>query len=135
MDTTQATSRILEILSNNDDYAVSFDEELGVFSIEEADSGILIQARLEDNILLFQLPCIQMSSEQLTLELQRKMLAADNGISTSNFQIIGNNGTVTIVLTNFAILQGLGADDEDDINSCVEFLLNDLLAARDLISG
>ena len=46
------------------------------------------------------------------------MLAADNGISTSSFQLYdAGGGNVTITLNNFCKLQDLGPDDEDDILS------------------
>ncbi len=64
------------------------------------------------------------------------MLAADNGISTSSFQLYdAGSGKVTVTLNNFCKLQDLGADDEDDILSCVHFLLVDVMSARRLLSG
>jgi hypothetical protein len=64
----------------------------------------------------------------------RKMLAADNGISTSYFQIHdAGDGNLTITLNNFCKLQQLDADDRDDILSCVGFVLADVLPARELI--
>ena len=48
-----------------------------------------------------------------------KMLAADNGISTSHFQLYDTgNGSVSVTLNNFCKLQDLGSEDEDDILSC-----------------
>ena len=66
--------------------------------------------------------------------MMRKMLAADNGISTSHFQLY-DRATVrsAIRFNNFCKLQELGPDDEDDILSCVSFLLADVVHARDLI--
>jgi hypothetical protein len=64
------------------------------------------------------------------------MLASDNGISTSHFQIYEiENGNVAITLNNFCKLQDLGPEDEDDILSCAHFLFVDVLRARDLLSG
>ena len=64
----------------------------------------------------------------------RKMLAADNGISTSHFQLYDmGSGNTAIALTNFCKLQELGPDDEDDVLSCVHFLFADLMTARDLL--
>jgi hypothetical protein len=66
----------------------------------------------------------------------RKMLAADNGISTSYFQLYDTGaGKVAVTLNNFCKLQDMGADDEDDILSCVHFLLVDVMEARELIGG
>ena len=60
-----------------------------------------------------------------------KMLAADNGISTSYFQLYdAGDGKVAVTLNNFCKLQDMGADDEDDILSCVHFLLVDVMSAR-----
>ena len=63
--------------------------------------------------------------------MMRKMLASDNGISTSYFQLYDmGGGKVAVTLNNFCKLQDMGADDEDDILSCVHFLLVDVLEAR-----
>jgi hypothetical protein len=64
------------------------------------------------------------------------MLASDNGVSTSSFQLYdAGDGNVTITLNNFCKLQDLGPEDEDDILSCVHFLLVDVMTARRLLSG
>ena len=57
-----------------------------------------------------------------------QMLAAENGISTSHFQLYeAGSGKVAVSLNNFCKLQDLGPDDEDDILSCVRiFLLVDV---------
>jgi hypothetical protein len=66
----------------------------------------------------------------------RKMLAADNGISTSYFQLYDTGkGELAITLNNFCKLQDLGQEDEDDILSCVSFLLADVVGAKDLIGS
>ncbi len=63
------------------------------------------------------------------------MLAANNGISTSHFQLHEADGdNVTVTLNNFCKLQDMGADDEDDILSCVHFLLVDVIAAKQLLA-
>ncbi len=65
-----------------------------------------------------------------------RMLAADNGISTSHFSLYdAGPGKVAITLSNFCKLQDLGADDEDDILSCVHFLLVDVMTARRVLAG
>jgi hypothetical protein len=64
------------------------------------------------------------------------MLDAANGISTSAFQIYDNGGgKVTVTLNNFCKLQEMGPEDEDDILSCVHFLLVDVMTARRLVGG
>lgn len=100
------------------------------------DSGVSIQAVLESDILFLSLPCITVQRAKITPEIMAKMLAADNGISTSSFQLYdAGSGNVTVTLNNFCKLQDLGADDEDDILSCVHFLLVDVMSARTLLSS
>ena len=67
--------------------------------------------------------------------VMRAMLAAENGISTSSFQLYdAPEGQVTIALNNFCkMLDATGPEDEDDLLSCVHFLLVDVIAARDLL--
>src|ERR1051325_3334179 len=95
--------------------------------IQELSSGIPIQAVLQGEIIFFTLTCIVVPSSKITPELMAKMLESDNGISTSSFQLYDAGGErVAITLNNFCKLQDMGADDEDDILSCVHFLLVDV---------
>src|ERR1039457_4488501 len=87
-------------------------------TIRELDSGVSLQAVLEGDILFLSLPCTTVPRTAVTPEIMATMLAADNGISTSAFQ-----------------LQDMGPEDEDDILSCVHFLLVDVMTARHLLSG
>jgi hypothetical protein len=104
-------------------------------SIRQPESGITIQAVLEGDILFLSLPCLTVPDSKLTRDILRRMLAAENGISTSSFQLYGgNNGQTTIALSNFCKLQELGPDDQDDILSCIHFLFADVLAARTLLA-
>ena len=104
--------------------------------IREVDSGVTLQAVLEGEIVFFSLVCTVVPAKAITADAMRKMLAADNGIHTSNFQLYeAGNGKVAVTLNNFCKLQEMGPDDEDDILSCVHFLLVDVLMARDLLSG
>jgi hypothetical protein len=65
-----------------------------------------------------------------------RMLAADNGISTSHFQLHqAEGGKLAVTLNNFCKLQDMGPEDEDDILSAVHFLLVDVMSARGLLSG
>ena len=105
-------------------------------TIRELDSGVSIQAVFEGEIMFFTLPCITVPRTAVTPEIMATMLASDNGISTSSFQLYdAGNGDVTVTLNNFCKLQDLGPDDEDDILSCVHFLLVDVMTARRLLSG
>ena len=106
----------------------------GILDVREVRSGIRIQAILEGDIMFFTLPCMTVSADKLTPDVMKKMLAGENGISTSYFQLYdGPDDTVTIALNNFCKILSGGAEDEDDILSCVHFLLVDVIAARDLL--
>jgi hypothetical protein len=102
--------------------------------IREVDSGVSIQAVLEGEILFFSLTCTIVPQSKITPDSMRRMLAAENGISTSHFQLYkANDGMVAVTLNNFCKLQDMGADDEDDILSCVHFLMVDVMSARRLV--
>ena len=102
--------------------------------IQEVDSGIALQAVLEGEILFLSLVCMSVPAARITPALMRKMLTSDNGISTSHFQLYETgDGNIAITLNNFCKLQELGPDDEDDILSCVSFLLADVVHAKALI--
>ena len=104
--------------------------------VREVTSGVAVQAVLQGEILYLSLVCTTVPAAAITPEVMRKMLAADNGISTSYFQLYdAGGGKVAITLNNFCKLQDMRADDEDDILSCVHFLLVDVIEARDLIGG
>ena len=105
-------------------------------TIKELDSGVSIQAVLEGEILFLTLPGIAVARTAVTPEIMATMLAADNGVSTSSFQLYdAGDGKVTITLNNFCKLQDMGPEDEDDILSCVHFLLVDVMTARRVLSG
>jgi hypothetical protein len=107
-----------------------------VLKVRETTSGIAVQAALAGDILYLSLTCTVVPSTSITADVMRKMLAADNGISTSYFQLYdAGDGKVAVTLNNFCKLQELGPDDQDDILSCVHFLLVDVLEARRLIGG
>ena len=115
-------------------YAVSESGESGL-RIQEVDSGITMQAVLQGEILFFSLACATVPSEKITSTVMVKMLDANNGISTSHFQIsAADDGTTTVSLNNFCKLQDMGPDDEDDILSCVSFLLADVMQASNMLA-
>jgi hypothetical protein len=116
-------------------YSVS-ESDASVLKIQDLESGISLRAVLEGEILFFSLVCMVVPRSKITPELMYKMLAADNGISTSHFQLYdAGNGQIAVTLNNFCKLQELGPDDEDDIVSCVSFLLADVVHAQDLIGA
>jgi hypothetical protein len=89
--------------------------------IQDVDSGISIRAVLEGDILFLSLVCVTAPQSA-------------NGISTSYFQLYDTgDGNIAVTLNNFCKLQDMGPDDEDDILSCVTFLMADVIHARDLI--
>lgn len=105
-----------------------------VLRVEEMESKISLRAVLEGDILFLSLVCLLTSPSSLTPAVLHKMLAADNGISTSHFQLVDTgDGNIAVTLNNFCKLQDLGPDDEDDILSCVSFLLADVLHAKELL--
>ena len=106
----------------------------GVLRIQEVDSGLTLQAVLQGDILFLSLVCATVPAADVSAEIMRKMLAANNGISTSHFQLYDtSDGRTAITLNNFCKLQELGPDDEDDILSCVGFLMADVVHAKALI--
>jgi len=102
--------------------------------IRELSSGVSLQAALQGEILFLTLTCTIVPNASITPSLMSKMLQAENGIHTSSFQLYdAGNGKVAVTLNNFCKLQEMGADDEDDILSCVNFLLADVMSARQLL--
>ena len=104
--------------------------------IRETGSGVVVQAVLAGDILFLSLTCTVVPRASVTPAMMAQMLAADNGISTSNFQLYeAGGGNVAVNLNNFCKLQDLGPEDEDDILSCVHFLLVDVMSARRLLGS
>jgi len=107
-----------------------------VLKVREVTSGVAVQAVLAGDILYLSLTCTVAPSAAITGDVMRKMLAADNGISTSYFQLYDTGGgNVAVTLNNFCKLQDMGPEDEDDVLSCVHFLLVDVMEARRLLGG
>ncbi len=104
--------------------------------IQEVESGISLQAVLESDILFLSLVCVTLPASKITPAIAKKMLASDNGISTSHFQLTdAGNGNVAVTLNNFCKIQDMGPEDEDDILSCVSFLLADVVHAKELLGA
>ena len=107
-----------------------------MLSIQEVESGISLRAVLEGEILFLSLVCMVVPESAMTAQIMRKMLDGDSGISTSHFQLYdAGKGQIAITLNNFCKLQDLGPEDEDDILSCVNFLLADVVLAKSLIGA
>jgi len=104
--------------------------------ITEVQSGVTLQAVLQGDILFLSLVCTVVPRASITPEIMGRMLAADNGISTSYFQLYdAGGGNVAVTLNNFSKLLDMGPEDEDDILSGVHFLLVDVLSARRLLGS
>lgn len=104
--------------------------------ITEVQSGVSVQAVLQGDIVFLSLVCTVVPRSAITPEIMERMLAADNGISTSYFQLYdAGGGKVAVTLNNFCKLLDMGPEDEDDILSCVHFLLVDVLSARRLLGS
>ena len=115
-------------------YAVS-ETAPDTLRITEVESGVSAQAVLAGDILYLSLTCTVVARAAVTPDIMQRMLAADNGISTSHFQIYdAGAGKVAVTLNNFCKLQDMGPEDEDDILSCVHFLLVDVITARHLLA-
>jgi hypothetical protein len=133
--TTASSIGQIHALLANKRYSVTELAE-NVLRVEEVESGISLSAVLEGEILFLSLVCLVTPAASLTPAILHKMLAADNGISTSHFQLYdAADGNVAVTLNNFCKLQEMGPDDEDDILSCVSFLLADVVHAKELIGS
>jgi len=127
-------SQIHELLASRR-YSVVETSDTGL-RIQEVDSGLALQAELQGEILFFSLVCATVPSDRITPKVMRTMLDVKNDISTSHFQLTDIPGGQTVItLNNFCKLQDMGPDDEDDILSCVSFILTDVLRARDLLAA
>ncbi|MGA2130896.1 MAG: hypothetical protein ABSH50_01165 [Bryobacteraceae bacterium] len=108
----------------------------GVLRVQELHSGVTVQAVLEGDILYLSLTCTVAPETDITTRMMRTMLDAHNGISTSYFQLYdAGEGKTAITLNNFCKLEDLGPEDQDDILSCVHFLLADVMVARNILGN
>ena len=124
--------RITALLADKG-YAVE-EQDGQILRIREVESGLTITGVLENNILFCSLVCMTAPSGALTAGVLHKMLDADNGISTSSFQLYpAGDGQTAIALGNFCTLQNMNEEDEDDILSCIHYLLVDVMAAREIL--
>ncbi|HTQ53726.1 MAG TPA: hypothetical protein VMI94_04650 [Bryobacteraceae bacterium] len=108
----------------------------GVLRVQELHSGVAVKAVLEGDILYLSLTCTVAPEAAITAPTMRTMLDAHNGIATSYFQLYdAGDGRTAITLNNFCKLEDLGPEDQDDILSCVHFLLADVLVARRILGN
>ena len=101
---------------------------------EIAETGVSLHAVLEGSVLYLTVNLTTAPTAEITPEIMRRMLSADNGISTSAFQLYDvGDGKTAIALNNFVTIQNMGEEDQDDILSAAGYLKADVLAARDLL--
>jgi hypothetical protein len=107
--------------------------ENGLLRARDLETGVSFQVALEGNVLYMSITLTTVPAAAVTPELMRKMLDAENGISTSSFKLVESAGKVAIMLNNFCTLQNMGAEDQDDVLSLAAYLMADLLEARELL--
>src|SRR5688500_9395606 len=133
--TTTETPTIsqIEVLLAQDGYEVT-EGANGVLHVRDLETGVTFQAALEGNVLYMTLKLIDLRRHDISAEMMRRMLEADNGISTSAFKLYQEgDGKTAITLNNFCTLQNMGKEDEDDILSLAGYLMADLMVARELL--
>jgi hypothetical protein len=105
-----------------------------VLRVRDLETGVTFQAALEGNVLYMSVTLTTVPAKAVTADLMRKMLSADNGISTSAFQLYpAADGKLAVTLNNFCTLQNMGPEDHEDILSLAGYLMADLVAARELL--
>ncbi len=123
----------IEVLLAQDGYEVEEGGD-GVLRVRDVETGVAFQVALEGNVLYMTLKLIDVKRAGITAEMMRRMLEADNGISTSSFKLYQEgDGKTAITLNNFCTLQNMGKEDEDDILSLAGYLMADLMEARELL--
>lgn len=132
---TISLDQVRELLTESGYEIVEADEAHNVLRIRDLDSGLLLTSVLQENVLFNTVQLVRVERSALGTDALWKMLDAQNGISTSSFQLYETPQGISITLNNFAKLQTMGEDDSDDILSCLEFLVVDAWAAKDLLSG
>lgn len=129
---TISISQIAELLAQNGYEVV--DGGSGVLDVRDLETGVRFKAALEGNVLFMTVTLTTVPESEITAQVCRKMLAADNGISTSSFQLYpAADGKIAITLNNFCTLQNMGAEDQDDILSLAGYLMADIVEARTLL--
>jgi len=129
---TVTISHVAELLAHNG-YDVT-PSESGVLTVRELHSGIGFQAAFEGGVLFMTVSLMTVPERDITPAMMRKMLAGDNGITTSAFRLYGtNDGRVRVTLSNFCKIQDMGPEDHDDILSLAGYLLADVVEARDIL--
>ena len=125
-------TQVEELLAHNG-YEVA-EEGVNVLRVRDLETGVIFRAALEGNVLFMAVNLMSLPAAAVKPELMRKMLAADNGISTSSFQLYDTgDGKVAVTLNNYCTLQNMGPEDHEDILSIAGYLMADLVEARELL--
>lgn len=123
----------IEVLLAQNGYEV-VEGKADVLQVRDLETGVSFQAALEGNVLYMTLKLVDVQRAAITSEMMRRMLEADNGISTSSFKLYHDgDGKTAITLNNFCTLQNMGPEDEDDVLSLAGYLMADLMEARELL--
>lgn len=133
-ETPVVISQVHQVLAENG-YEVT---ETGgdMLRVRHLETGIAFQAALEGNVLYMSVVLDTVPSAQITADMMRRMLAGDNGISTSSFRLYpSSDGRTAVALSNFCTLQNMGEEDKDDVLSLASYLMADLLEARDVMGA
>ena len=131
---TPVISQVEQLLAEKG-YEVS---EIGedVLRVRDVDTGLSFQAALQGNVLYMSIVLQTCPTSEITPEKMKSMLSAENGISTSSFQLYDTgDGKTAVTLNNFCTLQNMGAEDQDDVLSLAAYLMADVMVARDLLTG
>lgn len=125
-------AKIEEIILNQGLEVIAQDEDS--IQARDPESGIIVAMVLENDVLFLTVNLITVPEKALTNEVLRKMVHAENGISTSSFQTYPlDGGKVIIALNNFCKIFDMGSEDEDDVIACIDFLVADVFSARSLL--
>ena len=131
---TPVISQVEQLLAE-DGYEVT---EIGndVLRVRDLETGIAFQAALQGNVLFMSVVLQTCPTSQITPDMMKAMLSAENGISTSSFQLYDTgDGKTAVTLNNFCTLQNMGAEDKDDILSLASYLMADVVVARDVLAA
>lgn len=130
---TPAISQVEQLLAEKGYEVTEVGED--VLRVRDLETGIAFQAALQGNVLYMSVVLETCPSNEITPAMMKTMLSADNGISTSAFQLYDTDGKTAVTLNNFCTLQNMGPEDQDDILSSAAYLMADVLVARDLLTG
>ena len=90
---TPTISQVQQLLAQNG-YEVS-DIGSDVLRVRDLDTGVSFQAALQGNVLFLSVTLTTVPRKAVTAQIMQKMLAADNGISTSAFQLYDHDDSNT----------------------------------------